>query len=208
MTNALIINAHQPYPFAQGRLNASLTDRISEWLEQRGYTTRHTTMTDEHDVSEEIEKHRWADLVILQSPVNWMGVPWTFKKYMDEIYSAGLDGSLCDGDGRTAEEPTQNYGTGGTLAETKYMLSLTLNAPAEAFDDDEQWFFEGRDVDDLFLPMHLNFRFLGMEPLPTFACFDVVKNPQIEADFTRLEEHLEQHIPLTDRDDVSRQVKS
>jgi modulator of drug activity B len=31
--------------------------------------------------------------------------------------------------------------------------------------------------------MHLNFKFFGMEPLPTFACFDVMKNPDIENDF-------------------------
>lgn len=37
----------------------------------------------------------------------------------------------------------------------------------------------------------MNFRFFGMEALETFACFDVLKNPDIEQDFQRFEEHLE-----------------
>lgn len=72
------------------------------------------------------------------------------------------------------------------------MLSLTLNAPKEAFNDPDQWFFEGKTIDDLFWPMHLNFKFFGMEPLETFACFDVMKNPDIENDFQRFSAHLKQ----------------
>jgi modulator of drug activity B len=63
--------------------------------------------------------------------------------------------------------------------------ALTFNAPRAAFYDPEQWFFEGKGVDDLFLPMHLNFRFFGMQPLETFACYDVMTNPEIENDFRR-----------------------
>ena len=36
----------------------------------------------------------------------------------------------------------------------------------------------------------MNFRFFGMKPLPTFACFDVMKNAEIEKDLVRLDEHL------------------
>lgn len=202
MSHAFIINAHQPYPFAAGKLNAALTERIAAWLERHGYETRHTAMTDDYDVAEEIDKHRWADLIVLQTPVNWMGVPWSFKKYMDEVYTAGMDGRLCLGDGRSAEAPTENYGAGGVLTNTKYMLSLTFNAPAEAFADENDWFFAGANVDDLFFPMHQNFKFFGMQALPTFACFDVMKNPQIEEDFTRLQAHLERHVPLAGEPDA------
>ena len=69
------------------------------------------------------------------------------------------------------------------------MLSLTFNAPAESFDD-EQDFFDGKSVDDLMFPMHMNFKFFDMQPLPTFSCFDVMKNAQVEADFVRFEAHL------------------
>ncbi|MEE4377576.1 MAG: NAD(P)H-dependent oxidoreductase [Candidatus Competibacteraceae bacterium] len=199
MDKAFVINAHQPYPFAPGNLNRALAERITAYLEAGGYETRHTTMASDYNVEEELEKHRWADLIILQTPVNWMGVPWSFKKYMDDVYSAGMGGQLCVNDGRSSDTPKKGYGTGGVLTDTRYMLSLTFNAPAEAFDDPNEWLFEGRGVDDLFWPMHLNFKFFGMSPLPTFACFDVMKNPEIEADFARLEHHLNKHIPLNQR---------
>jgi modulator of drug activity B len=150
-------------------------------------------MSNTWDVGEELDKHTWADCIILQSPVNWMGVPWIFKQYMDEVYTAGMDGTLCDGDGRTAQIPKQNYGAGGTLANKEYMLSLTFNAPAEAFNDPDEYLFAGKGVDDLFFPMHMNFKFFGMRALPTFACFDVMKNAQIERDMRRFSEHLSAH---------------
>ena len=49
-----------------------------------------TSMQDQWDVDAEINKHMWADAVILQTPVNWMGVPWTCKKYMDMVYTGGM----------------------------------------------------------------------------------------------------------------------
>jgi len=195
MKNVWIINAHQPYPFSEGKLNHSLVDLARDMLSERGYEVRVSATKDGYEVEQEIENHLWADIVILQTPVNWMGVPWTFKKYMDEVYSAGLMGQLCDGDGRTRTEPTKQYGSGGKLEGKKYMISLTFNAPSESFDDPEQVFFEGRSVDDLFWPTHLNFRFFGMSPLATFACYDVLKNPDVEGDFERFKSHLEKHFP-------------
>ena len=75
------------------------------------------------------------------------------------------------------------------------MLSLTLNAPADSFDDASQVFFGGMSIDDLFRPMHLNFAFFGMKRFPTFACFDVMKNPQIESDLERFRAHLREFFP-------------
>lgn len=76
--------------------------------------------------------------------------PLVVQKYMDEVYTAGMDGRLCAGDGRTAEAPKANYGLGGTLRNTTYMLSVTLNAPAEAFDNPNEIFLavsDHRDAD-------------------------------------------------------------
>ncbi len=41
--------------------------------------------------------------------------------------------------------------------------------------------------------MHMNFRFFAMTPLPTFACFDVLKNPDIGNDFRRFDAHIDEH---------------
>lgn len=195
MQRVFIINAHEYYPFAEGKLNQALVDRARANLESKGYEVRLTTMKDEYDVDQEVENHVWADVVLLQSPVNWMGVPWSFKKYMDHVYSAGMDGRLCDGDGRSRRDPSRQYGAGGSLSGTRYMLSVTFNAPQEAFDDPAQEFFAGKGVDDLLWPAHLNFKFFGMSPLETFACHDVMKNPDIENDFRRFDAHLDRLFP-------------
>lgn len=190
MNKAFILNAHQHYDFAPGKLNAEIVRRTTAHLEGKGFEVRHTHVMDKYNAPEEVEKHRWADVVILQSPVNWMGVPWLAKKYLDEVYMTGTNGLLCDNDGRHSKMPRDNYGGGGVLRGKKYMLSLTFNAPREAFNDTAQYLFQGKSVDDLFFPYHMNFRFFAMEPLPTFACYDVLKNPDIANDFLRLEEHL------------------
>ena len=195
MKNIFLINAHEFYPFAEGRLNRTLVEMATQNLEAKGYEVRHTTMKDDWDVDQEIAKHVWADAIILQTPVNWMGVPWSFKRYMDFVYSAGMDGRLCAGDGRSRKEPSRQYGSGGSLTGKRYMLSLTFNAPKESFNDPAQEFFAGGSVDDLLLPMHLNFKFFGMEPLATFACHDVMKNPDIENDLKRFQAHLQDLFP-------------
>ena len=195
MSNILILNAHHYYPFSEGKLNKSLVELARHKLEEKGYLVRVVETRNEFDVAEQLENHQWADTIILQSPVNWMGVPWSFKKYMDEIYTAGMGGELCNGDGRTSEEPLKNYGGGGTQTGKSYMLSLTFNAPAEAFNDEQEYLFQGKNVDDLFFPMHMNFRFFGMQPIETFSCHDVMKNPDVERDFERYGVHLDKHFP-------------
>ena len=192
MNNVLIINAHHYYPFSEGKLNAALVEKAANTLAANGYQIRQITITEEVDVDEQLANLQWADTVILQVPSNWMGVPWPFKKYMDEVFTAGMGGALWVGDGRSETEPNKNYGTGGTLTGKKYMLSLTFNAPAAAFEDEAE-FFAGSSVDDLMLPMHMNFKFFDMLPLPTFSCFDVMKNADVESDFKRFDAHLEQN---------------
>ncbi|MEL7059528.1 MAG: NAD(P)H-dependent oxidoreductase [Acidobacteriota bacterium] len=197
--NIFLINAHQPYPFSKGELNRTLADRARRHFESQGDTVRETAMQDTIDVDGEVEHHVWADLVFLQMPVNWMGVPWTFKRYMDLVYTAGMDGRMCHGDGRTRRDPTRQYGLGGALTDVHYALSLTLNAPEMAFNDPTQRFFAGMSVDQLLAPMHLNFKFFGMQPLETFACHDVMKNPKIADDLARFDGYLTRLSAATER---------
>ena len=195
MPTVLIINGAYPHPFAKGTLTAAFADRAATQLTARGWRVLRTATADDWDAEAEIAKHQAADVVLLQTPVNWMGWPWRLKQYMDDVYTAGMDGRLCAGDGRSAEAPKAGYGTGGALTGKRYMLSLTFNAPAEAFDDPAEFLFQGRSVDDLLWPQHMNFRFFGLAALPTFAAFDVMKNPQVEADFARFDAHLAAHLP-------------
>lgn len=192
MKNVFIINGHQKYPFSEGKLNASLTERAEKFFLENGYNVRKITMDDDYETQEQIENFKWADLVFFQTPLNWMGVSWSFKKYIDEVFSAGMMGEMSDGDGRTAENPKKNYGLAGKL-DGKYMMSVTANAPKEAFNNPEEKFFAGISEDELLRPMHLNFKWFGLEPLPTFMAYDVMKNPEIENDFKRFDEHLNKY---------------
>lgn len=72
----------------------------------------------------------------------------------------------------------------------KYMLSLTWNAPKECFGDIDQFLFEGKSVNDIFIGNTANYKFFGGEILPSFSCYNVVKDPDIKADTERLSQHL------------------
>ncbi len=191
MSNVLIINAHHHYPFSEGRLNHTLVQQAAAHIHAKGHETRIEKIDEGWNVDNALKNHQWADTILLQMPVNWMGVPWTFKKYMDEVYSAGMSGILCNGDGRTEDAPKKSYGVGGALSGKKYMLSVTLNAPREAFNNADEYLFQGKGLDDLLFPIHMNFRFFGMAALPSFACYDVMKNSDAESDFSRFSTHLE-----------------
>lgn len=192
MQHIFIINGHQKYSFSEGKLNAALTERAKTYFEEKGHHVQVTTMEDVYEVTTEIEKFKWADVVFFQTPLNWMGVSWSFKKYIDTVFSYGMMGELSEGDGRSKEAPKKNYGLGGKL-DGKYMMSVTANAPKEAFNNPHEAFFAGLSEDDLLRPMHLNFKWFGLQPLPTFMAYDVMKNPDIENDFVRFEEHLKTH---------------
>ena len=70
------------------------------------------------------------------------------------------------------------------------MFSLTWNAPIEAFTRKGD-FFDGVGVDGVYLHLHKAHQFMGMSPLPTFICNDVVKNPQVETYKADYKAHLQ-----------------
>ena len=67
---------------------------------------------------------------------------------MDEVFTTG-HGKLYHSDGRHRVNPTEGYGTGG-CCKAKHMLSLTWNAPIEAFTREGD-FFEGKGVDAVYM---------------------------------------------------------
>jgi modulator of drug activity B len=192
MKNVLIINAHQFYEgISAGKLNEAMAGVIRDAMEKRGCAIEETRIEQGYDIDAEVQKHIRADLIFLQSPVYWFGMPWIYKKYIDEVFTAGmLQGGFITGDGRTREDPARQYGSGGLLQGRKYMISLTWNAPAEAFNDNNQSLFMGKSVDELFLLNTANYKFCGMDILPSFSCHDVMKQPDIESDIVRLRAHL------------------
>lgn len=192
MKNALLINAHQFYEgISSGRLNKTMANVINEEMTNHGYVVKQTDIEKGYNIDEEVKNHVWADIIILQTPVYWFATPWIYKKYVDEVFTAGLiQQSMLIDDGRTRKDLTKQYGSGGKMQGKKYMLSLTWNAPEEAFNDKNQALFQGKSVDDVFAWNTANYRFCGADILPSFSCYNVVKNATVDADVERLKKHL------------------
>lgn len=196
MKKVLIINAHQFYEgFAEGKLNKTMVEVMKTELEANTCEVKLTYIEKGYDIDEEVERHVWADVIITQSPVYWFGTPWIYKKYVDEVLTAGLvQQNLLVDDGRTRQEPGKQYGTGGKMQGKKYMLSLTWNAPKDAFGDKSQFLFEGKTVDIAFIANTAVYKFCGAEILPSFSCFDVMKNSDVNGDITRMKAHLKRFL--------------
>ena len=188
MKKILLLNGGKQFAHSQGQYNATLHDAAVAFLDRAGFDIKTTFIDGGYDIDEEVQKILWADVVIYQMPGWWMGAPWTVKKYLDEVFTAG-HGSLYANDGRTRSDASQKYGSGGLIQGKRYMLSLTWNAPLQAFEDPSD-FFEGKGADAVYFPFHKANEFLGMSALPTFICNDVMKMPDIERDVARYEQHL------------------
>lgn len=188
MSNVLILDAGKAFAHSKGELNHTLANVAASFLRDNGHQVTTTNIDNGYNIAEEVQKYLAADVVIYQMPGWWMGEPWILKKYIDEVFTEG-HGSLYASDGRSRADASKKYGSGGLLQGKKYMLSLTWNAPLEAFTDPDQ-FFEGVGVDGLYLHFHKANQFLAMSGLPTFICNDVIKQPEIERDIARYREHL------------------
>ncbi|WP_287814813.1 NAD(P)H-dependent oxidoreductase [Pseudomonas sp.] len=190
MKKILLLNGGKQFAHSAGRYNTTLHEAAVAVLDHAGFDLKTTFIDGGYDVAEEVQKFLWADVIIYQMPGWWMGAPWTVKKYIDEVFTEG-HGSLYANDGRTRSDASQKYGSGGLVHDKRYMLSLTWNAPQQAFDDPTD-FFEAKGVDAVYFPFHKANQFLGMSGLPTFLAVDVMKRPNIEADVERYKAHLAQ----------------
>lgn len=169
-----------------GTLNHFFTATAKDLLTELGHNVEVTRVGDEWSIPEEVKKILKADVIIVQTPGWCMGPPWQFKRYENMVL---VQPEVCGTDGRHSATPNEGYGSGGFLTDKKYLLSSTWNAPLAAFEEKDQ-FFGGIGIDGVLLPVHKNFQFLGMKPLPSFMANDVVKNPQIPQDIERFKEHL------------------
>ena len=191
MSNVLIINGAKNFLLSKGELNQKFSDLAAEHLTRAGHHVSVTKVDSGYSIEEEVEKIANSDFIIFQMPAWWMGEPWTVKRYLDEVFTAG-HGVLYANDGRSRSDSSKKYGSGGLMQGKKYMLSLTWNAPLEAFNDPKQ-FFNGVGVEGVYLHFHKANQFLGLSPLPTFMANDVEKNPKIEKDVDRFIKHLDEN---------------
>lgn len=198
MKKVLLINTHLTYPnWAEGKLNDAFFKTAKDFFESKSYQVLQTMVEAGYQVEEEEKKHLETDIVILQTPINWFGAPWIYKKYVDEIFNYGLHSkSFLMDDGRTKEDPAKQYGTGGNLQGKRFMICATWNAPAEAFGNPANKLFEGRGLSDIFLPITSNYRFCGYEIKESYNCFDIYRRNNITEDFENYTNHLKRIFSL------------
>lgn len=188
MKKLLIINGHQYYEgIAEGKLTEAVIQKAVTTLQHKGFEIKHTNIEKGYDVKEELEKFTWADCIILQYPVYWMSVPWITKKYIDEVFSSGAGSVTYVSDGRSRDDASKRYGSGGLMMDKKYMLSLTYNCPTSEFDN-KAGFFEGLSVDEANFAVHKVFQFCGLKKLETYSMHDIFKGDlDLQGELTRFE---------------------
>ena len=172
MKKVLILNGHQYYDVvAKGELTQHYIDTANDFFLKNGFEVKQTHIEKGYNVEEECQKFEWADYVLFQYPVYWMGVPWITKKYFDETFTQGRH---YTSDGRSRSDESKTYGTGGLLKGKKYMLSVTYNCPTSEFDN-PKGFFDGLSLDQAHIATHKTFQFCGLEPLKTYSVHDIFK---------------------------------
>ena len=176
MKKVLIINGHQRYEgIAEGKLTKILIDAALDVFNEKDFEVQHSVVESNYDVKEELEKFAWAEYILFQYPVYWMGVPWLTKKYIDEIFSGGYGNVTYVNDGRSSKDSSKKYGSGGLLQGKKYMLSFTYNCPSSEFSNKEG-FFDGLSLDEANIATHKTFQFCGMNALKSYAMHDIFKS--------------------------------
>lgn len=102
------------------------------------------------DIEQEMRKIETADLVILQFPLWWFGLPAILKGWVDRVFAMGR----VYGNGRSYE--------GGAFRGKRALLSLTTGGPAAAY----QAGGSNGDILSILRPIHRGIlRFVGFDVL-------------------------------------------
>lgn len=177
MENIFIINGGQSFGHSGGKFNRTLLDLDRAFFtKDNGFSLRTTDINEPYDLDEEVSKYVWADVVIYHFPVWWFGMPHALKEYVDKVFTAGHRNGMYYSDGRKAENPEVNYGTGGLLQGRKYLVTSTWNAPETAFTLPDE-FFEQRSVDDgVLFGFHKMNEFLSLDRIEGIHFHEMEKN--------------------------------
>ncbi|NLR78375.1 NAD(P)H-dependent oxidoreductase [Chitinophaga eiseniae] len=174
--NIFVINAGQVFAHSGGLFNNTLTSWTVEFLDRKELEYQVININDDFDPMTEVERFKWADLVIYHFPIWWFQVPNRLKKYIDDVFTAGHQNGMYASDGRSRKNPAINYGTGGLMQGKKYMVTTSWNAPETAFTLPGE-FFEQHSVDEgVLFGFHKMNQFVGMDRVPGFHFHDLEKN--------------------------------
>lgn len=193
MKNIFIINGGHPFAHSGGRFNETLFNTTITYFEQKdNFAVKSTQVGEDYNAKEEVEKFKWADIVIYHTPIWWFQIPFGFKKYIDEVFTEGHQNGIYKSDGRSRTNPDINYGTGGLMHGKKYILTSSWNAPKAAFTIENE-FFNQKSVDEgALFGFHRMNVFIGMELLSTHHFHDMEKNADVPMELENYREFLNQ----------------
>jgi NADPH dehydrogenase (quinone) len=180
MKNIFIINGSHPFAHSGGRFNETLFNTTIGYFDSNeNFAVKSTQVGDDYDAKEEVEKFKWADIVIYHTPIWWFQIPFGFKKYIDEVFTEGHQNGIYKSDGRSRTNSDINYGTGGLMHGKKYILTTSWNAPKTAFTLENE-FFDQKSVDEgIMFGFHRMNAFTGMELIGTHHFHDMEKNADV-----------------------------
>ncbi|TXF87625.1 NAD(P)H-dependent oxidoreductase [Neolewinella aurantiaca] len=195
MKKIFVINGSHPFAHSGGKFNETLfRNTITNFESLDRFEVKSTQVGDEYDPEEEVEKFKWADLIIYHTPIWWFQLPFGFKNYIDVVFTAGHQNGIYTSDGRSRSNPAINYGTGGLMHGKKYILTTSWNAPRTAFTLENE-FFDQRSVDDgVMFGFHKMNAFAGLELLATHHFHDMEKNADVPEELRNYNAFLNQVI--------------
>ncbi|MED1603148.1 NAD(P)H-dependent oxidoreductase [Alkalihalophilus marmarensis] len=182
MRKLLIINGQNYFDRAQGKLNNTMSKYITE-LTTNEYEVVHTDIIKGYHVTEEIEKFKWAEVIIIQTPIYWFSLPGVLKKYIDDVFAPDVFFGKA-----------KKFGAGGKFSKKKYMLSVTWGAKESAFNGAKDDFLEGLSEDQVLFPIHKTFEYCGFNKLPTFSTYSAMNLMELDPYITKMEHHLQEHL--------------
>lgn len=110
------------------------------------------------DIKGEMDKVRWADVIIFQFPIWWSNFPAILKGWIDRVFYNGFAFDLAE----------MKLYDNGPLKGKKGMLSFTTGAPRELYSAEGP---HGEIEQLLNYFHHVLFEFVGMEALPYHGIF-------------------------------------
>ncbi|MEL4896565.1 NAD(P)H-dependent oxidoreductase [Crocosphaera sp. Alani8] len=142
------------------------TQKDPDYLKQQAeemYASEHQGFAE--DVQKEIEKLFWCDVLIMQFPLWWFGLPAILKGWVDRVLAMGI----LYGGGKWYDN--------GVLKGRRAMVSLTTGGPPTMY---TQTGING-DVEQILFPIHHGIlHFVGFEVLPPFIAWAVSRASQEE----------------------------
>ena len=193
MKKIFVINGGQKFGHSGGKFNETVTNEtVNFFNNQPEFEIKLTNIGEGYDADEEVNKFTWADVIIYHTPIWWFQLPHDFKKYIDEVFTAGHAKGIYKSDGRSSDNPAVNYGTGGMLHGRKYMLTTSWNAPKEAFTLPGEFFMEKSVDEGPLFGFHRMNAFTGMQPLKSIHFHDIEKNANVQQDMKEYHNHLQE----------------